>query len=184
MKGRVRWSRLIIALGVIAAVVIAAPAVGGSSATTAVTVSKKSLKNLVKKEVAKQIAKATGPAGPPGSAGQPGSAAAYGLIEGGGTVDDASSLNLTDGNVTNPSPGVYCIGGLPFQPRNAVATPEAASVLDSRDRIAAVLLSDSGSTPFGCAAGDRIRVQIIDLGVLGATAAGFTDNYVWIWIED
>jgi hypothetical protein len=72
MKGRVRWSHVTIALALIAAVAIAAPAVGGSSATTAVTVSKKTLKKLIKKEVAKQVAKATGPAGPPGPQGQQG----------------------------------------------------------------------------------------------------------------
>jgi hypothetical protein len=61
MKGRVRWSHVVIALALVAALAIAAPAIGGPS-----------LKKLVKKEVAKQIAKATGPAGPSGPQGQSG----------------------------------------------------------------------------------------------------------------
>jgi len=47
MKGRARWSHVTIALALIAALAIAAPAIGGPS-----------LKQLVKKEVSKQIAKA------------------------------------------------------------------------------------------------------------------------------
>jgi hypothetical protein len=47
MKGRVRWSHVTIALALIAALAIAAPAIGGLS-----------LKQLVKKEVSKQVAKA------------------------------------------------------------------------------------------------------------------------------
>ena len=109
MKGRVRWSRLISALGVIAAVVIAAPAAGGSSATTAVTVSKKSLKNLVKKEIReadREGDRSRGPAriGPMlvadhsrFAAPVPPKRLSMGRC---GTVDDASSLNLTDKGTT------------------------------------------------------------------------------------
>ena len=91
MMGRVRWSHVTIALALIAAVAIAAPAIGGSSATTAGTVSKKTLKKLIKKEVSKQIVKAkgpAGPAGPPGPAGTngtngvDGTARAYAVVHG------------------------------------------------------------------------------------------------------
>jgi hypothetical protein len=86
MKGRVRWSHVTIALALIAAAAIAAPAIGGQGATT--TMSKKTLKKLVKKEVAKQIGKAKGPggpAGPPGPAGTngiDGTARAYAVVHG------------------------------------------------------------------------------------------------------
>lgn len=63
MRGMPRGGKITIALGVVVAVaIIAAPALGGPS-----------LRSLVKKEVAKQISKATGPQGPPGP---PGTAAA------------------------------------------------------------------------------------------------------------
>ena len=58
MRRRVRWAHVTSALALIAALAIAAPAIGGPS-----------LKKLVKKEVAKQIGKATGPPGSPGPAG-------------------------------------------------------------------------------------------------------------------
>ena len=183
----IRWTHATIALAVVAAVAIAAPAIGGQSAT--IVVKKKKLKTLIKKEVARQIAKAAGPAGTPGSTGSTGatgpagSAAAYALINGaGGTVDSNLSSNITNANVTNPNVGVYCIGQLPFTPKNAVATPQATSTADTQDRIAQVLVTNL--TPFGCAAGDHIRVQIVDLGDIGATAAGLVDNYFHVWIED
>jgi hypothetical protein len=69
MKQRVRWTHVTIALALIAALAIAAPAIGGPS-----------LKKLVKKEVSKQIAKATGPAGPPGANGVNGTARAYARV--------------------------------------------------------------------------------------------------------
>jgi hypothetical protein len=182
---KIRWTHATIALAVVAAVSIAAPAIGGQSAT--IVVKKKKLKKLIKKEVARQIAKATGPAGTPGSTGATGpagSAAAYALINGaGGTVTSNLSSNITNANVTNPNVGVYCIGQLPFTPKNAVATPQATSTANTQDRIAQVLVSEN-ATPFGCAAGDHIRVQIVDLGVIGATAPGFVDNYFHVWIED
>jgi hypothetical protein len=86
--GRVRWSHVTIALALIAAVAIAAPAIGGSTATTAGTVSKKTLKKLIKKEVSKQIVKAKGPAGPAGTNGTngtngiDGTARAYAVVHG------------------------------------------------------------------------------------------------------
>jgi hypothetical protein len=61
MRARARWTHVTIALALIAALAMAAPAIGGPS-----------LKKLVKKEVAKQIGKATGPPGPPGAAGADG----------------------------------------------------------------------------------------------------------------
>jgi hypothetical protein len=41
---------------------------------------------------------------------------------GGDTVDDASSLGMTDANVVHPQPGVYCFVGLGFTPKSLVAT--------------------------------------------------------------
>ncbi len=174
------WSMKWLAMGVlvtVAGAMVVSPALGGPSLKSLV-------KKAVKKEVTKQLGGKTGPAGAPGLAGAPGSAAAYAEIQGGGGVDEEGSFNVTDANVSDPAVGVYCIGGLPFVPRSAVATVQASSDDDTRDRITAVLVSSPSTNPFGCAAGDRIRVQIIDLGLIGATAEGFADNYVHVWIED
>src|SRR5262249_26112910 len=63
-----KWSTVVIALGVIAALAIASPVLGLSQ----------SLKKAIKKEVSKQIAKATGPTGSPGASGANGSNGADG----------------------------------------------------------------------------------------------------------
>jgi hypothetical protein len=59
-----RRGYVLLGLAVIAAVAIASPVFGLSS----------SLKKAIKKEVSKQLAKTSGPSGPPGAAGQPGAA--------------------------------------------------------------------------------------------------------------
>src|SRR3954451_10294961 len=77
MKRRIRWSQVVIALALIAALAIASPVFGLD----------KSIKKAIKKEVSKQIANAAGPAGPPGANGingtngVNGTARAYALVE-------------------------------------------------------------------------------------------------------
>jgi hypothetical protein len=115
MKRRVRWSHVVITLGVIAALAIAAPSFGLG----------KSIKKAIRKEVSKQIAKATGPAGPAGANGTNGTARAYALVNGNApgsanTVDESHSMNITDANVTHPFTGTWCFNGLPFTPVNAL----------------------------------------------------------------
>jgi hypothetical protein len=61
MRRNRRWKYATIALAGLLAIAVASPAIGGPS-----------LKKLVKKEVSKQIAKATGPQGPSGPQGAPG----------------------------------------------------------------------------------------------------------------
>jgi hypothetical protein len=68
MRRRPKWSHVVISLGVIAAIAIAAPASGISS----------SIKKAIRKEVAKQISKATGPRGPAGANGTNGADGAAG----------------------------------------------------------------------------------------------------------
>lgn len=70
MKWRAKWSHVAIALAVIATGAIATPAIGGQVAR--IVVKKKTLKRLIRKEVARQISKATGPQGPQGSQGPQG----------------------------------------------------------------------------------------------------------------
>jgi hypothetical protein len=108
MTGRVRWSHVTIALALIAAAAISAPAIGGPSGTAAV--SKKALKKLIKKEVSKQLAKATGPSGPQGPAG---TARAYAVIDPTNCTATANSCGLIKAkNVVGarrPQQGFYCV---------------------------------------------------------------------------
>jgi len=70
----------------------------------------------------------TGPQGPQGAQGEQGlagTAAGYAAINASGNVDEAKAFNIADANVTHPQTGVYCIGGLPFQPRIAVGNGQA-----------------------------------------------------------
>src|SRR4051794_33485714 len=81
MKSGPSWAQLGIVLGLILAILVVSPAIGGPS-----------LRSLVKQEVAKQVASVSkakgkrgprGPQGPPGANGTngaPGTARAYGLV--------------------------------------------------------------------------------------------------------
>ncbi len=127
---RVGWSHVTIALALIAALAIAAPAIGGPS-----------LKKLVKKEVSKQIAKATGPAGPPGANGTNGVNGVNGVNGTDGTarayaaVDPLDCDDLTDVCELDESKGVlsavrlatgqYCVTASGI---SAEATPAAVTV--------------------------------------------------------
>jgi hypothetical protein len=66
----------------------------------------------------------------------------------------------------------------------AKSSRESASTVDTRDQIASVLVADSSTIPFGCATGDRIRVQVFDLGIAGTSTQGLIDGFVHVWIED
>jgi hypothetical protein len=109
------WAQLVIALGLILAIVVVSPALGGPS-----------LRSLVKQEVAKQVASVSkskrgprGPAGPAGPAGTngtngaPGTARAYGLVtsQAGSACSPNCTLSLSSGitNVTRTGTGLYCV---------------------------------------------------------------------------
>lgn len=66
-----------------------------------------------------------GPQGPQGEQGPAGTAAGYAAIGPTGDVNEAKAFNITDANVTHPQAGVYCIGGLSFQPKVAVGNGQA-----------------------------------------------------------
>src|SRR5215208_1983950 len=120
-------------LALVVVFAIVAPAIGGTS-----------LKKLVKKEVAKQISKATGPAGAPGAAGAPGTPGAPGAEGADGTArafayvdhfvcnappDDNCGVNSTSKGVSavvQKSVGKFCITvpGLSPDVAPAVATAD------------------------------------------------------------
>jgi hypothetical protein len=122
MSRRPKWSRVVIALGVIAALAIASPVFGLD----------KSIKKAIKKEVAKQIGKATGQPGPPGPAGTNGTARAYARVvshlmdscsDGNGqcTFDHAKGVT----SVTKLGDGQYCVHPPGISPNDV---PAAVSV--------------------------------------------------------
>src|SRR5690242_13610755 len=86
MRRRVRLSHAAIALALIAAVAIAAPAFGGPS-----------LKKLVKKEVAKQLKGKQGPQGLQGAPGTPGAnaTALFAAVDSDGTVTTQRGVSGT-----------------------------------------------------------------------------------------
>src|SRR4051794_2635460 len=83
----------LVALAVVVAVAVVSPALGGPS-----------LKKLVKREVAKQISKATGPAG------EAGTARAYGRVDPAACSPNCL-LSRSKGisSVTRPAAGFYCV---------------------------------------------------------------------------
>jgi hypothetical protein len=107
MGWRPRWTTVVLALGLVAAITVASPGFGIS------------LRKLVKKEVAKQISKATGPAGAPGAPGAtgapgaPGTARAYGRVNSQSNSACAPNCQLTHSkgisNVTRSGVGDYCV---------------------------------------------------------------------------
>ena len=112
MHRTVKLSHLVVAVGMIAALLLVSPALGGPS-----------LKSLVKKEVAKQLAGKTGPqglAGANGANGANGSALAYAHINSDGTLDAANSKNIA-GVAHNTPAHYYCID-VSVPVHNAVAT--------------------------------------------------------------
>jgi hypothetical protein len=70
---------------------------------------------------------ATGPQGPKGEGGPAGSSLAYARIDELGKVDASQSKGIGAMAVLSPETGLYCISGLPFAPKSAVATTQAGT---------------------------------------------------------
>jgi hypothetical protein len=115
----------------------------------------------------------TGPPGPQGEQGlqgaqgdqgPAGSAAGYAAIDAAGNVNEAKAFNITDANVTHPQTGVYCIGGLPFQPKVAVGNGQAG-LMSSPDPAVVVIPSS-----------ERTLVQVQTLDPSGGTFLGVCET--------
>ena len=94
-------------------------------------------------------------------------------------------LNVVQANVTHPAPGLYCIGGLSFTPKNVVAT--GRSSIDGSgnptfvDTLVTVAVSEAGVTfPLGCAMTDQVRVRTI----AATQGTALVDRPFEIWFED
>jgi hypothetical protein len=67
---------------------------------------------------------AIGPQGLKGETGPAGSSLAYARIDGVGKIDASQSRGIGGMAVLSPETGLYCISGLPFAPKSAVATTQ------------------------------------------------------------
>ena len=150
MMGRVRTSHVAIALGLVAALAIASPAIGGPS-----------LKQLVKKEVSKQISKATGPQGPAGANGTngtnglDGTARAYADVASDQSAacspecSFARSKGIT--SVTHPGTGIYCVTAPGISPTSvsAVASGEWGITSGPEGNTVVMTRASAASCPAG-----------------------------------
>jgi hypothetical protein len=158
-------------LAAIAVLAIASTAIGGPS-----------LKSLVKKEVQKQISKATGPAGPPGAAGAAGAAGtarAYARVTGHSlsacspqcAVDDSKGVT----GVTRDGVGDYCVTAPGIDPNTVpavVSVDWAGTAAPEGNASALVRPAACGGTAF------EVITERIPTGVTGDSAdadnVGFT----------
>jgi hypothetical protein len=128
---------------------------------------------------------ATGPNGATGAQGVAGTAVAFAGVSAAGSVNPATSENVSQASVSHPAEGLYCFGGLSFTPRSVVVTP--ISAIDptgnptSIDTIATAVVAFPPETfPFGCAETDNVRVRTVAASVPGT----LTNRPFMIWFED
>jgi hypothetical protein len=131
MKSGPSWAQLGIVLGLILAILVVSPAIGGPS-----------LRSLVKQEVAKQVASvskakgkrgprgAQGPPGANGVNGAPGTARAYGLVTSQAFSACSPNCELSNAsgisNVTRTGVGLYCVFVPGVDAHNVSAVADAA----------------------------------------------------------
>jgi hypothetical protein len=134
--------------------------------------------------------------GTSGTNGEPGSAAAYARLGADGVLDAGSppqNKNITQSmvqhnpgtNSTGPpvltGDGVYCFGGLPFTPRNAVVTAGNADTFGSGsfDRFATVAVARGQNLARCDANHQQVRVVMVD-----SNTSALAEHPFYIWFED
>jgi hypothetical protein len=166
-------------LAALAVFAVASPAIGGPS-----------LKKLVKKEVAKQISKATGPAGAPGAPGAPGTPGADGTARAFAYVDhfvcnappdDNCGVNATSKGVTSvvqKTVGKFCITvpGLSPDVAPAVATADFVNSFPSDN---SHYVMTAGNTSGSCTVG-QYEVEAFDPDVGGDTGLNLDTSFTFI----
>jgi hypothetical protein len=123
----------------------------------------------------------TGPAGPAGPEGPAGSAqriAAYAEISADGTVVAGSTGGWSGATVTKNAAGNYCIAGLGFTPRSAVASGRGDA---SEFTIVTTALARDGLPLSDCPAGAQVRVRTVQVTTQPFVQA---DRPFHIWVED
>jgi hypothetical protein len=115
-----------------------------------------------------------GPQGPPGltgikgdkgTPGADGSAKAYAYVTSTGQVASGSK-GITTANITALQFGEYCITGLDFTPRVAIAQPDILSNDVSDDMVAEVQTPNDGTG--NCPGSDQVYVRIANETITGA----------------
>lgn len=123
---------------------------------------------------------AEGPPGPPGPGGGEGAPAGYAEVEADGTVVADRNLNIEQGDLTHTTgSGVYCIGGLPFDVRSAVAVGQNEG--DQNFTVATAALLRPGLSLSGCASTDQVRVRTVNVA---PSTAALADRAFFLWLED
>jgi hypothetical protein len=107
---------------------------------------------------------AQGPQGIQGVQGAPGTAKAFGLIDAGGTV--SLGQGITSANVEKIGAGAYCVFGLDFTPRNAIATIETIATGDT----ISTGITGGGT---GCPDGTQVRAFVFDKNDLSSDHSFF-----------
>jgi hypothetical protein len=166
MKRKVSMGQLVLALGAIATLAIVSPALGGPS-----------LKSLVKKEVAKQIGKARGPAGTAGAAGAngangadggAGTARAYAHVFPCSTASCGFELSKGVTQVTRLATGHYCVTA----PGISSATETAAATVEWQNTTAPRGNADA-QIGLGCTGGEfEVRTERQPSTTVCTTVAG------------
>lgn len=174
MKRGVTWTQLGVAMGVVAALAVVSPALGGPS-----------LRSLVKKEVAKQISKATGPAGANGAAGPtgatgipgvPGTARAYGQVADHAGEPCAPNCLIARSKgvtaVTHATTGAYCIKapGISRADVVPVASVEWSATPDPQGNAGAQVRANGADCPI-----NDLEVRTERINPATATAAAADD---------
>ncbi|MDQ3067980.1 MAG: hypothetical protein M3R12_12660 [Actinomycetota bacterium] len=113
-------------------------------------------------------------------------------------MNPAKSFNITQANVTHPQAGVYCIGGLPFQPKVAVGNGQAGlsnanppgepvALIPSPERtlIQVQTLDPSTGTFLGlCETADDPHTAQVRIYVHSFSANGLADRAFTILLDD
>lgn len=164
-----KWGTASVALGLIAALTMISPALGGPS-----------LQSLVKKEVSKQLSAAQtskkkkskrgppGPAGPPGVNGAPGSAVGFATVNFVANVahvdTSTSSPGITDANVSLENGNTeLCFNGLPFTPKMSVGN------VDSNFGVGWSVQTTQAGAAGGCAGNEQ--ASALEVNAAGAPQA-------------
>jgi hypothetical protein len=167
MKRSPKWSHVTIALGVIAALAIASPALGISG----------SIKKAIKKEVGKQVAKATGPAGAAGAAGTAGTARAYARVDrhSGSPCSPNCTISHAIGvtNVTHLGTGDYCVHapGIDARAESAAVSVDLGLTIAPEGNATAMVDTNCDTTGFEVLTDRQPNIIVRDSAGTGTTTA-------------
>lgn len=93
------------------------------------------------------------------------------------------SKGIAQENVTKPAVGLYCIAGLPKQPRSAVVTSDNAGAATATANAVVVSVAvERGNNLNGCPAGAQARVLATNVDPPLGAAANIDKGFI-LWLE-